>query len=101
MGTLESKQQALLKTIDVLEKIIDLKSNTTPNVIVRQLQIEFLKSLIHAWEEEKDVVGIAAMIRGCLEYSNKDFIFYYRLAECVNYTKNLMAPVPKPLFNLN
>jgi hypothetical protein len=99
-----AKDRVLMHTLDVLDKTLvqmPLK-NSMPDFIRIMLRETILEKLITLWDEDNvDIFNVITHLKDLKEYSNKSYMFDYKLGECINYIKGMIECSKPNTINLN
>ena len=98
--SIESRNNALNNTMQILEKAMkDVED--APEFHKQLLRDLILAKLATLWIDQDDLLGIGTKILQLMEHSNKNKFFDYKLAECINYIRNITTETEQPIFFLN
>lgn len=98
---IENRNAALFNTITILSQIDDTFDEFPDKK--KYFRDLFLDRVAQTWANDSiDIFNMSNKIRALKQYTNKDILFKFKLAECINYIKCITTDdVTIPLFSLN
>lgn len=103
-SALNLRNQAIEKTIQLLEDVIKKSGDDVSSTIVKKLLRDMLinRTLEMFDNEEIDMLtNVRVKLQDLLNYSDKTHMFDYKLGEIVHHLRNILEPTTPKLFSLN
>ncbi len=100
-NALESRNEMLLKTVSLLEDVIKNVGSDAPMEVKSSIRTLLLLRLANLFDDIEMIMDIKGRMIDLLQYSNKTYLFDFKVSELINDLRGMVTNDTKQLFNYN
>lgn len=100
-NALESRNEMLLKTASLLENVIKNAGGDAPIELKSTIRTVLLLKSANLFDDVEMIMDIKGRMMDLIQYSNKTYLFDFKVSELINDLRGMVTNDRKQLFNYN